>query len=154
MVHITLHLRWNDDLHLSERTLFSTFILFQMILGCPGSAGSEWHCWSSGWVLHHFFKFVPLMAITIVGILTVILCTLYKLVDVYICTLRPNSHGLKAITKLTASGWKKPILPHPPPPKKKYSTVGGGGGGGAFSTALKICLIKAWVTLKLSSAAH
>jgi hypothetical protein len=50
----------------------------------------------------------------------------------------PNPHSLKTITKLTASGWKEPLLPHP-----LNSTVAG-----------KICLIKTQVILKLSSKAH
>jgi hypothetical protein len=40
-----------------------------------------------------------------------------------------------AITQLTASGYRGPLLPH-----HMHSIVGGGrGGGGAFSAALKIC---------------
>jgi hypothetical protein len=39
----------------------------------------------------------------------------------------PNPHWFKAITKLTASGWKEPLLPHP-----LHSTVGGAGEGGCF----------------------
>jgi hypothetical protein len=57
----------------------------------------------------------------------------------------PCTHCFKAITKLTASGWKEPFPPHP-----MYCTVG----GGAFSAALKICLIKAWLTFILLTKAH
>jgi hypothetical protein len=63
--------------------------------------------------------------------------------------LNPNPHGLKAVTKLTASGWKQPLLTHP-----LHSTVGGRGEGDDFSAALKICFIKTHVTLKVSSKAH
>jgi hypothetical protein len=39
--------------------------------------------------------------------------------------INPNPHGLKAITKLTASGLKEPILP---PPLAQHCVVKGGGG--------------------------
>jgi hypothetical protein len=58
----------------------------------------------------------------------------------------PNPHCFIAKTKATACGRKKPLLPHP-----LHSPEGG---GGATFTALKIYLIKMWVTLKLSSKAH
>jgi hypothetical protein len=47
---------------------------------------------------------------------------------------------------------KEPILSHPPPPCT--ALWGGGGKGGARATALNICLIKTWVTHKLSSKAY
>jgi hypothetical protein len=50
-----------------------------------------------------------------------------------------NPHGLKAISKLTASGWKEPLPPHP-----LHSTMGGRGEGVASSAALKIGLIKTY----------
>jgi hypothetical protein len=61
----------------------------------------------------------------------------------------PNPHCFIAITNATACGWKEPLLPRP-----LHSPVRGRGKGGARSTALKICLIKTWVTLKLSSKAY
>jgi hypothetical protein len=54
-----------------------------------------------------------------------------------------------AITKAKANGWKYPLLPYP-----LHSPVGKRGKRGANSTALLICLIKTWVTLKLSSKAY
>jgi hypothetical protein len=65
------------------------------------------------------------------------------------CNLfNPNPYCFIAITKAAASGWKDPLLTHP-----LHSPVGGRGKGGASSRAQKICLIKTWVTLKLSSKA-
>jgi hypothetical protein len=61
----------------------------------------------------------------------------------------PNPHCFIAITKATACGLKEPLLPHP-----LHSPVRGRGKRGASYTALKICLIKTWVTLKLSSKAY
>jgi hypothetical protein len=63
--------------------------------------------------------------------------------------VNPNPHSFIAITKATACGWKEPLLPHP-----LHSPVSWRGKGDASSTALKICVIKMWVTLKLSSKAH
>jgi hypothetical protein len=60
--------------------------------------------------------------------------------------INPNPHYFIAITKATACGWKEPLLPLP-----LHSPVRGRGKGVLnSSTALKICLIKTWVTLKLS----
>jgi hypothetical protein len=63
--------------------------------------------------------------------------------------LNPNPHCFIVITKAAACGWKDPLLPHP-----LHSPVRGKGKGGDSSMALKICLIKTWVTLKLSSKAY
>jgi hypothetical protein len=67
----------------------------------------------------------------------------------YTLKINPNSHCFIAIAKATACGWKEPLLPHP-----RHSHVKGRGKGGASSTALKICLLKTWVTLKLSSKTY
>jgi hypothetical protein len=60
-----------------------------------------------------------------------------------------NTHCFIAITKATACGWKELLLSHP-----LHSPVRGRGKGGASSPALKICLVKTWVALKLSSKAN
>jgi hypothetical protein len=65
------------------------------------------------------------------------------------CPFNPNPHCFIAITKATACGCKKPLLPHP-----LRTALWGEGGCYWTSTALKICFIKTWVTLKLSSKAH
>jgi hypothetical protein len=64
-------------------------------------------------------------------------------------SLNPNPHCFKAITKATACGWKELLLSHPLP-----STVGVEGEGDTCCAALKICLVKTWVTFKLSSKAN
>jgi hypothetical protein len=71
-----------------------------------------------------------------------------QVIENYFKNFNPTPHCFIAITKATACGWKEPLLPHP-----LHSPVRGRGKGGASSTTLKICLIKTWVTLKLSSKA-
>jgi hypothetical protein len=68
---------------------------------------------------------------------------------IYQLFFHPTPHCFIAITKAPACGWKEPLLPHP-----LHDPVRGRGKGGASSTALKICLIKTWVTLKWSSKAY
>jgi hypothetical protein len=50
-----------------------------------------------------------------------------------------NPHGLKVITKLTASGEKSHYYNYPTP---CTALLGGAGEGGAFSVTLKVCVIK------------
>jgi hypothetical protein len=66
--------------------------------------------------------------------------------------IKPNPHFFISITKVTAYCWKEPLLPHSL--HKCTALWWGGGRGGASSTALKICLIKMRITLKLSSKAY
>jgi hypothetical protein len=68
----------------------------------------------------------------------------------YITDFNLNPHYFKDKIKLTPSGWKEPLL-YPFPCTALW---GERGEKGAFSAALKICLIKTWFTLTLSSKAH
>jgi hypothetical protein len=64
-------------------------------------------------------------------------------------SINANPHGFKDITKLTAQGWKVPLLYHTPCTLHcGWSPV-----GGAFYAALQICLLKTWIILVLSSKA-
>jgi hypothetical protein len=62
-------------------------------------------------------------------------------------TYNPNPYCFKAISKLTTSGWKEPLLTYP------HTARSGERGRCAFSAALKICLIEMWITLTLLSKA-
>jgi hypothetical protein len=57
-------------------------------------------------------------------------------------TLLPTASKAKATTKLTASGRKKPLLPHPLLSTVGVAGGGSGGGGGVFSAAVKIFIIQ------------
>jgi hypothetical protein len=70
----------------------------------------------------------------------------YFQIQIWIVMFNPNPHNFKFVTKLTALGWKEPLLP-----QSLHCTVGE---GGTFFAALKIFLIKTWITLILSSKAH